>query len=268
MRIATFNVNGIRAADRRGLRTWLAEGDFDVVALQEVRCPAELVPNDLFEGYHLAYDPGTIPGRNGVAVASRTPPLAVRAGFGSREFDPEGRYLEVDLPGLTVASVYVPKGASPSADETANRAYARKMRFMSRFRRHLTQARRDAARQGREFVVMGDFNIAHTEQDLRNWRTNKRSPGFLPEERDWFSGIVTPRTLIDVVRRLHPDADGPYSWWTWRGQAWNTDAGWRIDYHLASPALAPRASNYVVARYPSYEARWSDHAPVIADYDL
>ncbi|WP_460744301.1 exodeoxyribonuclease III [Mariniluteicoccus endophyticus] len=266
MRVATFNVNGIRAAERRGFRPWLDAADLDVVAVQEVRCPADLVPAGVHEGYHWSYDSGQIAGRNGVAIMSRAEPMAVRAGFGNREFDPEGRYLEVDLPGVTVASLYLPKGGTPFADEVSEARFHRKLRFLAAFRRHLTKARRAAAREGREFLVMGDFNIAHTELDLKAWKTNKRSEGFLPEERAWFGEILTPRTLVDVVRRLHPDTPGPYSWWSWRGQSWANDAGWRIDYHLASPALAARAVHGGTMRAETYEARISDHAPVLVEY--
>ncbi|GAB3715475.1 exodeoxyribonuclease III [Mariniluteicoccus flavus] len=266
MRIATFNVNGIRAAERRGFRAWLDAADLDVVALQEVRCPPELVPQEAIAGYHWSYDPGSIAGRNGVAIMSRVTPDAVRVGFGNREFDPEGRYIEVDLPGLTVASLYLPKGGTPFSDEASEARFQRKLRFLASFRRHLTKARRAAASEGREFLVMGDFNIAHTELDLKASKTNKKSEGFLPEERKWFGEILTPRTLVDVVRGLHPDTPGPYSWWSWRGQSWTIDAGWRIDYHLASPGLARRATAGGTMRADTYEARISDHAPVFVEY--
>lgn len=303
MRVASFNVNGIRATQRRGFSEWLDRRGCDVVALQEVRCPADMLPEGVFGDYHLTYDQGTINGRNGVAVLTRQPPAAVRAwGAGVlvrapgeshvepvphdvawplardlRGFAGDGRYVEVDLADapLTVASLYLPKGGLPAElqkpggrDEPDGGAkYARKMRFLSGFARHLTAARRAAASRGRQYVVMGDFNVAHTRQDLRNWRTNQKSEGFLPEEREWFSSITSPRTLIDVVRHVHPEADGPYSWWSWRGQAFTNDTGWRIDYHLATPALARSATSAVVDREGSYEERLSDHAPVVVDYD-
>ncbi|NNG18018.1 exodeoxyribonuclease III [Naumannella sp. ID2617S] len=266
MRIATFNVNGLRAAQRRGFRRWLDAADCDVVGLQEVRCPAEQLPTGCWDGYHWAYHQGTLPGRNGVAIMSREKPSAVRHGFGSREFDTEGRYLEVDLPGLTVASLYLPKGGTLFADEVSAARFHRKQRFLRSLARHLTASRRQAANQGREFVVMGDFNIAHTELDLKNFKTNRKSEGFLPEERAWFGSVLSPRTLVDVVRRLHPESPGPYSWWSWRGQSWANDAGWRIDYQLASPGLVARARHGGTMRDESYEARVSDHAPVLVEY--
>ena len=271
VRIASANVNGIRACVRRGFGEWLARREPDIVAVQEVRCPHDDLPTDAWPEHRLTYHPGRLAGRNGVGVLSRWAPSAVRMGFGSRTFDHEGRYLEVDLeppsgPPLTVGSLYVPKGASwegPDADPGKHR---RKMRLLASLGSYLTRARREAARQGREFLVMGDFNIAHTPLDLTNWRTNQRNSGFLPDERAWFDRMLTPRTLVDVVRRLHPGQQGPNSWWTWRGQAFAKDTGWRIDYHLATPGLAGAALTACTDREPSYEQRMSDHSPVVVDY--
>ncbi|NLH69005.1 MAG: exodeoxyribonuclease III [Brooklawnia sp.] len=299
MRIATHNVNGIRAAQRRGFTNWCAARDPDVIALQEVRCPIESLPTEAFGEYHLTYDPGTVAGRNGVAVLTRQAPSAVRSwdatvfalapgGAGSlvepvtdlrlarelRSFAGEGRYLEVDLGDapVTVASVYVPKGDSPltprdkATAATALARYERKMAFLAGFARQLVASRRAAARRGREYLVVGDFNIAHTTLDVRNWRSNANTAGFLPVEREWFTSIVSPRTLVDVVRQLHPTASGPYSWWSWRGKAFDSDAGWRIDYQLATPRLARSAVAAGTDKDASYETRISDHAPVVVDY--
>ncbi|MDR1833675.1 MAG: exodeoxyribonuclease III [Propionibacteriaceae bacterium] len=265
MRIATFNVNGIRAAVRRGFGAWLADAQPDILALQEMRCPAAEVP-PVFSGYHLSYFPGNLPGRNGVALACRERPAAVREGFGYRD-DAEGRYLEADFDGLTVGCLYLPKGGVlGTGDPAEDRRYHRKQRFMKSFRAYLGRARRAALGLGREFTVMGDFNIAHERLDLKNWRSNQQNDGFLPEEREWFGSILGPRTLVDVVRRLHPGEAGPYSWWSWRGQAFANDAGWRIDYQLATPGLAARAAVAGTHRDPSYESRISDHAPVVVEY--
>lgn len=299
MRIATHNVNGIRAAQRRGFEAWREARAADVIALQEVRCPPDQLPLAAFDGYHVAYDPGSLAGRNGVAVLTREPVDAVRAWDSRalrwapggrpeavvpvadyplarelRSFTMEGRYLEVDLADkpVTVASVYVPKGDSPHAPrgatppQAALARYERKMAFLAGFARHLGRARRAAAARGRQYLVMGDFNIAHTPLDLRNWRGNKTSAGFLPVEREWFASIISPRTLVDVVRRLHGETEGPYSWWSWRGKAFDNDAGWRIDYHLASPGLARSAVKGGTDRDASYDTRISDHAPVVVDY--
>lgn len=270
LRIASMNVNGIRAAVRRGFDRWLADRSPDVVGLQELRCPVDQLPT--LDGYRLSYHPGSLAGRNGVAVLTRAEPAAVRHGFGSRRFDHEGRYLEVDLdpdgerPGLTIGSLYLPKGDRPIDGPAAAAKHRRKLAFMASLRSYLTRARRQAQAAGREFVIMGDFNIAHTALDLRNWRANQRNSGFLPDEREWFDSVLGPRTLHDVVRRLHPDQPGPYSWWTWRGQAFAQDTGWRIDYQLATPGLAATAVAGGTDREPTYQARMSDHSPVVVDY--
>lgn len=301
MRVATYNINGIRAAQRRGFQEWLAECDPDVVTLQEVRAPAEAVPEGVFGEFHLTYDPGAIAGRNGVAVLTREEPVAVRTWSGTvtrqrptedprleevdpgtlarglREFAAEGRYVEVDLAEapVTVASLYLPKGGLPAHLQKPNRMreapdggakYDRKMRFLDAFARQLRRARRDAQSRGREFLLTGDLNIGHQRYDVANWRRSNQSEGFLPEERAWLSEQLSPRTLVDVLRVLHPETDGPYTWWSWMGQAFEKDVGWRIDYQLATPALARAAGNVWVDRESSREDRRSDHAPLVVDY--
>ncbi|WP_462417920.1 exodeoxyribonuclease III [Kytococcus sp. Marseille-QA3725] len=306
-RIASFNVNGIRACQKRGFEGWLSRRQPDVVALQEVRCPVNLLPEGVFGDHHLTYDPGDRAGRNGVALLTREAPVAVRT-FGApvlrrapgedhveltepddsptlprelKEFAGEGRYVEVDLADapLTVASLYLPKGGLPAdlQEKMAGRMreepdggakFERKMRFLAGFAKQIDRSRKAAKAAGREFLVMGDFNVAHSEQDIKNWRGNKNSEGFLPPEREWFSSILSPRTLVDVVRSQHPDTDGPYAWWSWMGQAFERDTGWRIDYHLATPGLARAAVSSSVDKEPSRAERLSDHAPVVVEYDL
>lgn len=304
MRIATFNVNGIRAAQRRGFEEWLADRRPDVVAIQEMRARASAIPPGVFGEYHLAYDEGELAGRNGVAVLTRYAPLAIRTWSGAAlvqrpgethtetvELDPvplarglgefanEGRYLEVDLDEapITVVSMYLPKGGLPAHLQKPGRMreapdggarYDRKMRFLSAFARQLTRARRTARARGRELLVMGDLNIAHTRHDVRNWRRSNQVEGYLPEEREWFDSILSPRTLVDVVRRQHPGVDGPYSWWSWLGQSFVNDVGWRIDYHLATPGLAGAVVAAGTDRDPAADRRMSDHAPVVVDYAL
>ncbi|QGN35759.1 exodeoxyribonuclease III [Microlunatus sp. Gsoil 973] len=272
MRVASFNANGLRAAVRRGFDGWLKDRDPDIVGLQEVRATVDQLP--LLDGYHSSYHPGALAGRNGVAVLTKDAPVAVRLGFGNQRFDPEGRYLEVDLapsrgrPGLTIASLYLPKGDRPVDGPSAAAKHRRKIAFMRSLRAHLGRARRAARAADREFLIMGDFNIAHTALDLRNASANQRNSGFLPDEREWFTSILGPRTLVDVVRRLHGEQNGPYSWWTWRGRAFDQDTGWRIDYQLATPELARAAVVGGTDREPSYQARMSDHSPVVVDYRL
>lgn len=260
--VSTHNVNGIRAAMRRGYRDWVDARDLDVICLQEVRAPREAIPEESFAGYHLAFDAGDRAGRNGVAVLTREAPSAIRVGFGSDEFDLHGRYVEVDLNGITVASLYLPKG------DVYGPKYEAKMRFMAEFEAYLKRARTRAHQSGREFLVCGDFNIAHAEVDIKAWKSNLKSEGFLPEERAWVSEIVGSAKFVDVIRRLYPDQAGPYSWWSWRGKAFDNDAGWRIDYHLASAGLAERAVKGTVDRAASYAERISDHAPVTVHYDI
>jgi exodeoxyribonuclease-3 len=264
MRIASHNVNGIRAASRRGYRDWVQARDLDVICLQEVRSPAVLVPTDAFDGYHVAYHEGDKAGRNGVAVLTRAEPSEVRIGFGSAEFDPQGRYVEVDLPGVTVASLYLPKG------DVYGPKFEAKMRFMTQFAEHIARSVERATRAGHGFVVCGDYNIAHTNDDIKAWKANLKSDGFLPEERAWYGTQVDAGTgpVVDVLRALHPEGPGPYSWWSWRGKAFDNDAGWRIDHHWASPNLAALAVTGGVDRAPTYAGRISDHAPVTIDYDL
>ena len=270
MRVATFNVNGIRAATRRGFSDWLERTAPDILALQEVRCPEAQLP-DVFSDLHFCYHQGNLAGRNGVALLTREKPTAVRTGFGHSS-DTEGRYIEIDLPGLRVASLYLPKGGVLDEDEASAARYHRKMDFMAAFIDFVEQSANNALADGLEYLVMGDFNIAHTKNDLKNWRGNQTSDGFLPEEREWFTKLLqlTPagsdRPIVDVVRQLNPDAAGPYSWWTWRGQAFMNDAGWRIDYQIATPALAERATRGWTDKELTYESRISDHAPVLVDY--
>jgi exodeoxyribonuclease-3 len=302
LRVATVNVNGIRATHRRGFGDWLATRGCDVVTLQEVRAQADKLPDGAFGDYHAAVDTGDVAGRNGVAVLTRQAPAAVRSWSGTallagpgalrevpapdrvtlarelRAFAGQGRYLEVDLADhpVTVASLYLPKGGLPAELQRPGRMreapdggarYRRKMAFMAGFSRYLTRTRRAATAAGREFLLTGDLNIAHTRQDLAAWRRNQQNDGFLPEEREWFGDQLSARTLVDVVRRLHPQEDGPYSWWSWLGRSFATDAGWRLDYHLATPRLARAAVGDSVDR-DHHGVRLSDHSPVVVDYDL
>ena len=259
--VSSVNVNGIRAAAPKGLGRWLTATEADVVCLQETRAQPEEVPLDLLTGWHLSYAPSeSARGRNGVGVLTRHPPDAVRVGIGDAEFDGAGRYLEVDLPGVTIASLYLPNGTvgTPKQDE--------KDRFLGLFAAYLAERREKAAAEDREVLVCGDWNIAPTEADIRNWRGNVQNSGFLPHERAWMAGLFADG-WVDVVRALHPGVDGPYSWWSYRGRAFDNDTGWRIDLHVATPGLAARAASAVVERAATHGERWSDHAPVTVAYD-
>ncbi|MEJ8280320.1 exodeoxyribonuclease III [Pseudonocardia spirodelae] len=261
--LATVNVNGVRAACTKGLLGWLAATDARAVCLQEVRARPEELPAAFTDalragGWHLRLAPSeTAKGRNGVAVLSRDEPEAVRVGFGHVETDLDGRWIEVDLPGgLTLASLYLPKGQAGTDRQDAKDA------FCAALGDHLRTAFDRAAASGREMVVGGDWNIAPTEADLRNWRGNRRNSGFLPHEREWFAKLLE-HGWRDLVRERHPGVDGPYSWWSYRGRAFDNDTGWRIDHLLATPGVADAAREAVVDRAPAHDRRFSDHAPVI-----
>ncbi|MGW1837977.1 exodeoxyribonuclease III [Streptomyces sp. NPDC002067] len=262
--VTTVNVNGIRAAAKKGFVPWLAETAADVLCLQEVRAEPAQIPAEVREpeGWHTVHAPAAAKGRAGVSLYTRREPDAVRVGFGSAEFATSGRYVEADLPGVTVASLYLPSG------EVGTDRQDEKERFLKEFLPYLTDLRTRAAADGREVLVCGDWNIAHQEADLKNWKANGKKSGFLPEERAWLTDVLSETSggYVDVVRALHPDTTGPYSWWSYRGRAFDTDAGWRIDYHMATPGLARRATKAFVERAESYDTRWSDHAPVTVVY--
>jgi exodeoxyribonuclease-3 len=264
--VSTANVNGVRAAARKGFLEWLAASTADVVCLQEVRAEASELPAGLAtaEGWHVAAAPAEasgLKGRNGVITLTRAEPSAVRVGFGAAEFDTGGRYLEVDLPGLTVANLYLPNG------EVGTERQEAKERFMAAFLPYLAGLRAAASAGQRDVLVCGDWNIAHREADLKNWRNNQRNSGFLPGERAWMDRVFGEAGYVDVVRSLHPDQAGPYSWWSYRGKAFDNDAGWRIDYVVATPGIAETAISAVVERAASYDTRWSDHAPVTVTFE-
>jgi exodeoxyribonuclease-3 len=262
--VTSVNVNGLRAAAKKGFVEWLAATEADVVCLQEVRAEESQLPEAVRapEGWHTVHAPAAAKGRAGVALYTRREPDAVRIGFGSSEFDATGRYVEADLPGVTVASLYLPSG------EVGTERQDEKTRFMDEFLPYLKELKERAAADGREAVVCGDWNIAHREADLRNWKANRKSSGFLPEEREWLTRVFDEASYVDVVRALHPDQEGPYSWWSYRGRAFDNDAGWRIDLQVATPGLAARAVKAWVERAATHGERWSDHAPVTAAYEL
>ncbi|BDX33997.1 putative exodeoxyribonuclease [Mycobacterium antarcticum] len=265
MIVSTVNVNGIRAAvkerssENRGLLPWLAASHADVVRLQETRADDEQLAKSLApalaDGWHLASATAHVKGRNGVAVLSRQPITRTLIGPDGGEFAAHGRYLEVDIAGVTTASVYFPTGEADTDRQLE------KERFMAAVAARMDVLRHD----GRDAVVCGDWNIGHTENDIKAWKANRKKAGFLPAERQWLTDLLATG-WVDVVRVLHPDVAGPYSWWSWRGRAFDTDAGWRIDYQLANRRLADRVVSARVERADAYALRWSDHAPVTVEY--
>ncbi|MFE9401945.1 exodeoxyribonuclease III [Streptomyces sp. NPDC006530] len=264
--VTSVNVNGLRAAAKKGFVEWLAGTGADVVCLQEVRAEPHQLPAGAGapEGWFAVHAPAAAKGRAGVSLLTRREPDRVRIGFGSEEFDGSGRYIEADLPGVTVASLYLPSG------EVGTERQDEKIRFMAEFLEYLKGLRERAAADGREVVVCGDWNIAHQEADLKNWKGNRKNSGFLPEEREWMTRVFDAADggYVDVMRALHPDVEGPYSWWSYRGRAFDNDTGWRIDYQVTTPRLAERAVKGFVERAATHGERWSDHAPVTVVYDL
>ncbi|GAA1647175.1 endonuclease/exonuclease/phosphatase family protein [Microbacterium flavum] len=276
LRVASVNVNGIRAAVRKGMREWLDAADVDVLTLQEVRGEAEHLAAAL-PGWHVVNDEALAKGRAGVAIAAREPIDIWRTELtdGTLEsLDSRGRWVEADIrvgdEVITVVSAYVHTGEDGTPKQDAKYAFLDAMTARMR-------------QLGPLALITGDLNVGHRELDIRNWRGNVKKAGFLPRERayfDRFTGATgAPVTgvdgstgpglgWVDVGRRFAGEVDGPYTWWSSRGKAFDTDTGWRIDYHLATPELAARVADYRVVRAPSWDTRWSDHAPVVADYTI
>lgn len=272
VRIISLNLNGIRSAARKGAFAWLATQQADVICVQELKAQhpdmtAELLANATHTGwFHYAEKKGY----SGAGLYARMPPATTHVGFRSKEFDSEGRYVRADfdrehtngasgIAKLSVISLYMPSGSSSPERQQA------KFRFLDEFYPHLAALKAESDATGRQFVLCGDWNIAHREIDLRNWRGNRKNSGFLPEERAWLSRVFDELGWVDVYRALHPEATGEsYTWWSNRGQAWAKNVGWRIDYQIATPAIAGQATAASVYK----EARFSDHAPLTIDYDL
>ena len=259
-RLITLNLNGIRSAASKGFMEWAAQAGADCMGVQEVKAQAADLA-DRFEtvagmpGYfHFAEKKGY----SGVGLYSRKTPSSVVVGLGDAFFDAEGRYVEAryDTPKrkLSIVSCYFPSGSSGDERQAA------KFRFLDVLYPHLL-----ALQAEREFILVGDINIAHQQIDLKNWRSNQKNSGFLPEERAWMTRLLTEAGLVDVYRQLQPEAtDDCYTWWSNRGQAYANNMGWRLDYHLATPALAAQARAATV-----YKAeKFSDHAPLTIDYDF
>ena len=258
--LTSLNLNGIRSATTKGLENWLAKSAPDCICMQEVKAQAADVAGRFEElagmrgHFHFAQKKGYA----GTAVFSRHEPSAVVTGFGTHEFDDEGRYTELrfDTPQrkLSILSVYFPSGSSGPERQEA------KYRFLDGFYPHL-----QALKGEREFILCGDVNIAHQQKDLKNWRSNQKNSGFLPEERAWMTKLLDEAGLVDVYRRLQPDTtDTCYTWWSNRGQAYANNVGWRLDYHLATPAMAALARSESIYK----GEKFSDHAPLTIEYDF
>ena len=254
MKVLTLNVNGIRSASRKGFFRWLAAQRADVACLQEIKAQEADLEDALRapKGLHGCFAHAQKKGYAGVALYSRAAPDAVREGFGQAEFDAEGRYLEARFGRLSVVSLYLPSGSAGPHRQ------ASKFRFLDAFLPQLRALRRSR----REVILCGDWNIAHREIDLRNWRANQKNSGFLPEERAWLTRVFDELGYVDVFRRLNARPE-QYTWWSNRGQAWAKNVGWRIDYQIATPGIAKTARREAIYK----RRRFSDHAPLIIDYD-
>lgn len=270
LQVVTVNVNGVRAAFRKGMAEWVAQAKPDILAIQEVRADtSDLIA--LFDEikhlspsgeWHILHDAASAKGRAGVAVISAMPSLAHSTVLGPDDFDSAGRWLEAefDINGerLTVVSTYVHSG------EVDTPKQVEKYKFLEAMKARMAEL--IATRK--HVVVLGDLNVGHTELDIKNWKGNLKNAGFLPEERAYFDAFMKEQGWRDLGRDAHPDQPGPYTWWSFRGQAFDTDAGWRIDYQLATPELAKLAGGYRIDRAPSYDTRWTDHSPVAVNYTL
>jgi len=274
LRVASVNVNGVRAAFRRGMGEWLAGREVDILALQEVRASTEDLQELLGDEWDILHDPATAKGRAGVAIASRNRASIHRVELGAPDFDSAGRWLEADYEVddrvITVVSAYVHSGV---ADD--NPKMIEKYKFLDAMEARLPEL----AAHAELALVVGDLNVGHRTLDIRNWKGNVKHAGFLPQERAYFDRFVGAEDderynrgaglgWVDVGRRFAGEVDGPYAWWSWRGKAFDNDSGWRIDYQLATAPLADAAVAYTVDRAETYDTRWSDHAPVVVDYAI
>lgn len=254
LRIITLNLNGIRSAAKKGFFAWLARQDADIVCLQEIKAQHADLSEEMRrpQGYLGHFHCAEKKGYSGVGLYSRRQPDRVIEGLGIAEIDCEGRYLRADFGNLSVVSLYLPSGSSSEERQAV------KFRFLELFLPHL----RALAASGREIVLCGDWNIAHQTIDLKNWRSNQKNSGFLPEERAWLTRVFDEVGWVDVFRRVDPRPE-QYTWWSNRGQAWAKNVGWRIDYHIATSGLAATARRAAIYT----EERFSDHAPLTIDYD-
>jgi exodeoxyribonuclease-3 len=277
LRVASVNTNGVRAAFRKGMGEWLDGRGIDILAMQEVRAATEDLEKLLGPEWNILHDAATAKGRAGVAIASRGVASIHRVSLGADDFDSAGRWLEADYAVggqiVTVVSTYVHSGMvdTPKQEE--------KYKFLDAMEVRLPEI----AAHSKLALVVGDLNVGHRELDIKNWKGNRKNAGFLPRERAYFDRFLGPLGdsvtgvdgstgpglgWVDIGRRHAGEVEGPYTWWSQRGKAFDTDTGWRLDYQLATAALADTATGYTIDRADAYDTRWSDHAPVVVDYAI
>lgn len=255
MRIITANVNGIRATAKKGFFNWLATQDADIICLQEIKAQEEQLTDSVFfpKKYQHYFFSAIKKGYSGVAVYSKKQPIKVSTGLGWDTADLEGRYLQLDFKNYSVASIYMPSGTSSPERQQL------KYDFMTRYEKILKQQ----LKQQREYIICGDINIAHNNIDIKNWRNNQKNSGFLPDERAWLDKLFNEIGYIDTFRQKHPEKV-QYTWWSNRANAWNNNVGWRIDYQITTPGLRQK----IIAANVYRDEKFSDHAPLIVDYDF
>ena len=255
MRVITFNCNGIRSAARKGFFNWLSIQDVDLICLQETKAQAFQLEDPIFHpnGYYSHYFDAQKKGYAGTALFSKQEPIKISKGLGFEIADTEGRYIQADFEGLSVASLYLPSG---SANEERQK---RKILFMTEFMRFMQELKN----KKNDFIVCADWNICHKEIDLKNWRANQKNSGFLPGERQWLDRLYNEEGLVDAFRVVNKGMD-QYSWWSNRGQARERNVGWRLDYQIVTPGLKDK----VISAEIYTEEKFSDHAPVTIEYDI
>lgn len=255
MRVISLNCNGIRSAHKKGFYTWLSRQRADIVCLQETKAQIDQLIPDIRNPnkWHTHFVDAEKKGYSGVAIFSKREPDNVVRGLGEDEFDREGRYVQLDFGRLSIASLYLPSGSSGEERQAV------KFRFLD----HYLPALQRKAKEDRDYILCGDWNIAHKQIDLKNWRSNQKNSGFLPEERQWMDELFEGTGYSDAFRLVNDKPD-QYTWWSNRGQAWDNNVGWRLDYQVISDALAPSVTGAKIYK----EKRFSDHAPLIIDYDV
>ena len=255
MKVISFNANGVRSAARKGFYEWMQAQNPDFVCVQETKAQThQLIPESLYfpQGYHCDYYDAVKKGYSGVAIYSREKPLQVLKGLGFSSGDEEGRYMQCDYKNFSVISLYLPSGTSGDGRQAV------KYDFLSSFAKHLESLKNE----GRELIICGDYNIAHKNIDLKNWRGNQKNSGFLPEERAWLDALFGDMGFLDAFR-LKNQLEEQYTWWSNRGQAWEKNVGWRIDYQVITPGLANRVKAVDIYK----DTRFSDHAPLLIEYE-